>query len=229
MVDPRIRDKSRLAPLHRRRLLNLPFDRSLFEAAGTGAAIDPASTDANLGVPPDWESLDRQRQLWALYGTASGVSPAVCFPNDEERCDLSEYEALAEPDSLQTLMEKDRAERQQAADAMQEHMDQIDANMQRLAQWKAQIADRFERKKQEEQERLAKKQDLVEEVREMFGFNIDRRDPRFIEAMTAKEDKLKMEAKAQKKKKKAERQLKLQEQFTKQHEQAITVGDKTES
>ncbi len=63
-------------------------------------------------TPPTEESsahlkVQTQRQLYAYYGSESGINPGIMWPSKEELADQLEYEKLCEP-SLATLLATSR-------------------------------------------------------------------------------------------------------------------------
>ncbi|XP_043207327.1 growth arrest and DNA damage-inducible proteins-interacting protein 1-like [Amphibalanus amphitrite] len=159
-------------------------------------------------------SLRAQRRIWALYGTKTGISPAVGWPVKKEWEDKMEYESLAYPDTLQEMVQKHEAEKRAKEEAIKERMDAIDAKMENLEKWKREILEKKRKKERELQAAKEKHDRLIEEVKEYLGFKVDSKDPRFKEILEKKELEEKKRAKEAKKKEKQAKALAKLRQMT---------------
>ena len=159
-------------------------------------------------------SLRAQRRIWALYGTRTGISPAVGWPVKEEWEDKMEYESLAYPDTLQEMVRKHQTEKRTKEEAVRARMDAIEAKMENLEKWKKEILDKKHKKERELQAAKDKHDRLIEEVKEYLGFKVDSKDPRFKEILEQKELEEKKRAKEAKKKEKQARALAKLRQMT---------------
>lgn len=176
----RMRNKSRLNTTHRSKLYNKPVDDADYK----------------------WDkTVYYVRKQFGRFGYASGVDPRICFDTPEEADDKREYERVAYQYTIQSAMEANRQAKIQEAAEIKEREDKIAANLGKLDKWIADMNVRLAKKEQMAKEAKEKRELIMEEVRQHFGFKIDFRDPRFQALIEKKE-------KEQKKYKKQERKMK---------------------
>jgi len=160
--------------------------------------------------PPNYiaelfQSQGQRRKLYAKYGRKLGVDPGVMWPSEKELNEKIEFEKDWEP-SLQQRWKKLEEDRAQLAKERREKNELVEKQMAKMPsiinQYRARLAkaDEAERKQQE------KKQQLMEQAREFFGYALDPKDPRFEQMQLEKEEE---EKKLKKKKKREEKQAKL--------------------
>lgn len=139
------------------------------------------------------------KSFYAKYGKDSGIKPGVCWPNREELDFRDKFEKTFYP-SLEKLLKDNELEKQRIANIIKETEDSVAAG---LAKREEQIAAFHEKraiKQAEEEEAKKRSEKLVAEVREYLGFNIERSDPRFQEALAKKEEEERLKSKAKVKK-----------------------------
>lgn len=187
-----MRNKSRLNKTHRNFLFNLPKPDEEYK----------------------WDkTLDFSRKQFARYGSKSGIDPRLCFFTPEEVADKKEYYRVAYPYTIQEIVEKNKQAKIEQQAKIEEREKKIAQNLTRLDKWMGDLNKRIAQKEEEAREAKAKREALLEEIRQEFGFKIDYRDPRFKELMEKKELEAKKAKKAEKKKKREEQLMqKLKEQ-----------------
>lgn len=154
-----------------------------------------------LGEHYQWDkTLMYSRKQYARYGAASGVDPRLCFRTAEERADQEEYLRVAHPLTMNQMLEANRKIRQEKQAKIQAREEKIATNMGKLNKWMDDLNNRIAKKEQEALAAKEKRDRLMEEVRQHFGFKIDMRDPRFKEMIEKKELEEKKAKKAEKKK-----------------------------
>lgn len=149
-------------------------------------------------------TLYHTRKQYALYGSASGIDPRICFPTPAELNDKNEYDSVKYPLTIQQMMENVKREKAEKAKAIRAREDKIQANLAKLDKWKTELEARLAKKEAEALLAKAKREQLLEDVRQEIGFKIDFKDPRFKALMEKKELDAKKAKKAEKKKKREE-------------------------
>ncbi|XP_071526845.1 large ribosomal subunit protein mL64 isoform X1 [Panulirus ornatus] len=144
-------------------------------------------------------SLSSQRKLYGEYGAASGISISKLWPSKEELRLNKEWESIAYPHSIHQMIELERKKKQEEELRLKERQEDLVNKMAKLEGWKKVVRDRIAKKEKEAQDAKAKKERLIEEVRQIFGFRIDPRDDRFKDALLQKEREEKKASKAAKK------------------------------
>lgn len=170
-------------------------------------------------------SLYQMRKQYALYGSASGVDPRVCFYTPAELDDLNEYDRVKYPLTIQQLMETVKREKDEKARAIRDREDKIEANLLKLDKWKADLEARMAKKEAEARLAKSKREQLLEDIRQEIGFKIDFKDPRFKALMEKKE----LEAKKAKKVAKKQKREELLIAKVKEQAQAALTGVQTPS
>lgn len=149
-------------------------------------------------------TLYHTRKQYALYGSASGIDPRICFPTPAEFDDQTEYNRVKYPLTIQQMMENVAHEKAEKAKAIRDRENKIQANLGKLDKWKTELEARIAKKEAEAAVAKAKRDQVLEDVRREIGFKIDFRDPRFKALMEQKELDAKKAKKAEKKKKREE-------------------------
>lgn len=176
----KMRNKSKLRDMHRRFLNNEP--------------INP--------VDYQWDrTVLYARQQYGRYGEASGFDPRLCFETPDEADDKREYERVAYPYTVLGQMEANRQAKAEKAAAIREREDKIEKNLEKMDKWTSDLNARIAKKEKEALEAKEKRERIMEEVRQHFGFKIDFRDPRFQALIEEKEKEQKKAKKAERKKK----------------------------
>ncbi|CAL1588618.1 unnamed protein product [Knipowitschia caucasica] len=154
---------------------------------------DPYIPDKDSERTPEWQKTARHdRKLFGRYGSASGIDPASLWPSPPEldKIIAEENEWFPPLDVMRrniAAREKEATEKQLAKEKL------IAANMAKMPKM---VAD-WRREKREAKVKLkeekARREKLLAEARERFGYAVDPRSPKFLEmvAEIEKEEKKK--------------------------------------
>lgn len=201
----RMRNKSRLNKTHR----NFLFDRP--------KPLEEYKWD---------QTVYFNRKEFGRYGYASGVDPRLCFYTPDEIADKKEFERVAYPFTIQEMAETVKQEKAEKRAAVAAREKKIAQNFTKLDKWMAELNARIAKKEEEARMAKEKREQLLEDIRQEFGFKIDFRDPRFKAMMEKKELEQKKAKKAEKKKKREEQ---LMEKLKEQAEQTAPTTKSTPS
>lgn len=144
--------------------------------------------------------MNRLRANYARFGKESKLNPGICWPTREEVLEKIEYDKIFEP-PLETKLKRVEESRLAEEKRKQEIEEEVDKNMANLDKWIADYHAKNEKKKAEQLALKQKKENLIDEICEYLGYEIDPRDPRFQEAV---EQRNKEQKKARKVKKQQE-------------------------
>lgn len=168
-------------------------------------------------------TLYMMRKQYALYGSASGVDPRLCFYTPVELDDKNEYDRVKYPLTIQEMMKNVKHEKAEKAKAIREREDKIEANLLKLDKWKSDLETRMAKKEIDAKLAKSKREQLLDDIRQEIGFKIDLKDPRFKALMEKRELEAQKAKKAEKKKVREELLIaKVKEQA-----QAALTGDET--
>lgn len=165
-----------------------------------------------IGVMPDivfdYQIKDQyKRRLYAKFGRSSGINPGVvCWPSEEELKKIIEHEEEFEP-TLQEMVRNVEKRKQEEKDAIREREEKVERNLSKLDKWMNDIKAKKEKKLAEIEAQKAKKERLIEEVRQYFGYRLNPNDPKFQEILEKKEKEEKKAAKEAKKKEKFAKEM----------------------
>lgn len=139
--------------------------------------------------PHSWihKSLKYNRNMYGRYGAASGVDPRLLFPTDVERSEKQEYERVAHPKTLKEMIAENKQRKIDEASVIAAREKEIALKVGKLKQWTTDLNAKIAKREAEAKAAVEKKQRLVEEVRQHFGFKIDPKDPRFQEMLEKKQ------------------------------------------
>lgn len=210
----RMRNKSRLNKTHRNFLFDIPKPDEEYK----------------------WDkTLYFSRKQYGKYGSKTGIDPRLCFYTPAEVADRAEYNRVAYPYTIQQMVEMNQQAKAEKQAAIVEREKKIAQNLTKLDKWMDDLKKRVAKKEEEAKLAKAKREALLEDIRQEFGFKIDFRDPRFKALMEKKELEAKKAKKAEKKKKREEQlmeKLKQQAQDTMQKTKSdgkeAEKGEKTE-
>ncbi|KAG7459300.1 hypothetical protein MATL_G00209160 [Megalops atlanticus] len=165
---------------------------------------DPYIPDKESKKTPEWQkTIKYDRKLFGRYGFASGVDPEQLWPSSEELKEMITEEKEWQP-SLEEMLTNIRAKEQERAKKLQSREKLIAANMakmpQMVAEWRRESRD-IKRKQKEEK---ARRERLLAEARERFGYVLDPRSPKFLDMVKEIEKEEKKKRKLLKRQKKAE-------------------------
>lgn len=155
--------------------------------------------------PSDFE-VKQLRKDFVQFGTASGINGGVCWPTKQEMADLHFIDGEFNSTFAQ-MKERLDASRREEAEQRDAREREIEANLDKLAQWRQEMLQKEDKKKQEELERKAVMEERIREVREYIGYNVDPNDPKFIEVMEMKQAERREAAKEAKKLAKKEKMM----------------------
>lgn len=162
------------------------------------------------------------RKQFGRYGYASGVDPRLCFYTPDEVADKREYERVAYPYTIPEMVESVKMEKAEKQAIIIAREKKISQNFTKLDKWMEDLNARIAKKEEEARMAKEKRERLLEEIRQEFGFKIDFRDPRFKALMEKKELEQKKAKKMEKKKKREEQ---LMEKLKEQAEQTKKTDD----
>jgi hypothetical protein len=114
---------------------------------------------------------------------------------------------VAFPYTLEEMIKMNQQEKKEKLEAIQKREDQIAKNLEKLENWKTDLANRVAKKENDARMAKERKDRIVEEVRRHFGFKVDTRDDRFKELLEQKEKEDKKLQKEAKRKAKEEKMM----------------------
>ncbi|KAK6180256.1 hypothetical protein SNE40_012443 [Patella caerulea] len=157
---------------------------------------------------PKFDQLWFKRKMYAKFGQESGVDARIMWPTRSEIRERIEEDTILEP-SLQERLQKAEEEKIQIEKYLNQRQEKIKANMAKMPKWIEEYKARESKKLETQKKQQDKKQILLEQAREYFGYAIDPRDQKFIRMLEEKEE----EEKKLLKKKKKEKRLQLKEMY----------------
>ncbi|KAL7860312.1 hypothetical protein AOLI_G00166610 [Acnodon oligacanthus] len=167
---------------------------------------DPYIPDKSSEKTPEWQKTERYaRKVFARYGGAAGLSPALLWPSPAQLEQIIAEETRWQP-ALQQTLERVAAREKEIAAKRLAREKLIAANMAKMpkmiADWRKEKQDARRKKKEEK----AKKERLLAEARERFGYALDPRSPKFLEMVAEIEKEERKKRKLLKRRKKEEEQ-----------------------
>ncbi|XP_058807129.1 large ribosomal subunit protein mL64 [Phymastichus coffea] len=149
------------------------------------------------------DSVWYRKRMLGRYGIeAAEFHPGICWPTKEAIEESLEFERLAYPKSIQEVWKEIEEKKKIAAEKIRAREEYIDKTVAKFDEWRAALDAKIAKKEAEVQAAKEKKERLMAEIREQFGYNIDPRDERFKEILALKEKEDKKKKKEEKKKKK---------------------------
>ncbi|KAL1430521.1 hypothetical protein MTO96_014958 [Rhipicephalus appendiculatus] len=180
-----------------------------FGATTTSASKVLPGRQAGVHIFPEFEYEYRiafMRKDYAKFGRATGINPGLMWPSKEELQDLVHIEKKFYP-TLQELWDQDRAKHKAETEARRQREEEVEKNMAKLADARIAMLERDAKKKAKAEEERRNREQMILEVREYIGYNVEPSDPKFKEVMAMKEEEKKQAAKEARKKAKQERML----------------------
>ncbi|XP_077414570.1 large ribosomal subunit protein mL64 isoform X1 [Vanacampus margaritifer] len=154
---------------------------------------DPYIPDKSSERTPEWQKTSKyDMKLYGRYGLASGIDPASLWPSHAELDKIIAEENEWHP-PLDVMLKNIAAKQKEEADKRMAKEKLIAENMAKMPKM---IAD-WRREKREAKQKLkeekARREMLLAEARERFGFAVDPRSSKFLEmvAEIEKEEKKK--------------------------------------
>ncbi|XP_041942619.1 growth arrest and DNA damage-inducible proteins-interacting protein 1 [Alosa sapidissima] len=174
-----------------------PFKRNINE---------PYIPDKQNEKTPVWQKTAKyDRKLFGRYGSASGINPATLWPSPKQLDEIIAEEKQWHP-SLEEMLQNVSAKDKELADKRAAREKLIAANMakmpQMVANWRRETREAKEKKKEEK----AKRDRLLAEARERFGYAMDPRSPKFQDMIKDIEKEEKKKRKLLKRRKREEEQ-----------------------
>ncbi|KAI8787282.1 growth arrest and DNA damage-inducible proteins-interacting protein 1 [Biomphalaria glabrata] len=150
--------------------------------------------------PPEmaYKDLIHKRNLYATYGNASGEDARLLWPSRKKLLDQEQEEKEEGKPLLERLAQIEADKKMEEQKRLQRH-EKIEKNMAQMNKWITEYKKKHETVALQAKEREAKKEALLEEAREYFGYKIQYNDPKFQEMLAQKEETEKKEAKKKKK------------------------------
>ncbi|XP_075545555.1 growth arrest and DNA damage-inducible proteins-interacting protein CRIF [Dermacentor variabilis] len=158
---------------------------------------------------PEYEyeyRISYMRKDYAKFGRATGINPGLLWPSKEELQDLVHIENKFYP-TLQDLWEKDRAKQKAEVEARRQREEEVEKNMAKLTDARIAMLEREATRKAKADEERQQREQMILEVREYIGYNVEPSDPKFKEVMAMKEEERKKVQKEARKKAKQEKML----------------------
>ncbi|KAI9562729.1 hypothetical protein GHT06_010183 [Daphnia sinensis] len=181
------RNKSRLKPRH-------------YKMLHEQMHVDPQNPEFSYE-----ETVKFRRKLIARHGLATGINLGIAWPTREELQEKIEYEKVAHPFTLQQMVEQKKKLREEEMKRIETRQKDIEFKMGKLASWMKELKDRQEKKEAIARAAQEKKDILIEEVRQHFGYVVSMKDPKFQEMLEQKEKEAKKAEKEMKKKVRSEK------------------------
>lgn len=150
--------------------------------------------------------ISYMRKDYAKFGSATGINPGILWPSKEELQDLVHIEKKFYP-TLQELWDKDRAKQKAETEERRQREEEIEKNMAKLADARIAMLQRDANSKAKAEEERRHREQMILEVREYIGYNVEPSDPKFKEVMAMKEEERKKAQKEARKKAKQEKML----------------------
>ncbi|KAK6468993.1 growth arrest and DNA damage-inducible proteins-interacting protein 1-like [Huso huso] len=160
--------------------------------------------DWNSERTPEWQKTDKfERKLYGRLGSASGVDPTRLWPSPEQLSEMVAeergwYPSLQEMQKNIAVKERELAKKRQAREKL------IAANMAKMPMMVAEWRREARELKQKQREEKVRRERLLAEARERFGYALDPRSPKFQEMVKEIEKEEKKKRKLLKRRKKEE-------------------------
>ncbi|XP_006631572.1 large ribosomal subunit protein mL64 [Lepisosteus oculatus] len=165
---------------------------------------DPYIPDRDSEKTPEWQKSEKyDRKLFARYGSASGVDAAKLWPSPEKLKEIIAEEQEWNP-SLQEMLNNIASREKERARILQAREKLIAANMAKMPQMVADWRRDVRTLKQKQREDKARRDRLLAEARERFGYALDPRSPKFQEMVKEIEKEEKKKKKLLKRRRKEE-------------------------
>lgn len=160
---------------------------------------------------------DFVRQYFATYGKASGLKPGVCWPSKQELEFRIKWEQTFYP-SFKEMVDRKKAEQEKKTKELAKYRTDILNNLKKLPAAKKEFYAKLNEKKQQELDEKAKREKVIQDVREYLGYDVAPGDTRFQEALAKKEQE---DLAVKKASKKQERQAKIMAELAAMAEEQI--------
>ncbi|XP_067829163.1 large ribosomal subunit protein mL64 [Heptranchias perlo] len=170
--------------------------------------------DRESAETPEWQRGPRaERKLYGRYGAASGIPAASLWPSPEQLQEMVRHQSEWEP-SLQQMRSSLQAQELELQKKQQARQKLIAANMAKMPRMVADWRREKRELKMKQREEKARRELLLSEARERFGYSIDPRNAKFQE----------MVKELEKEEKKKRKLMKRRQKETVRSEAAAAVG-----
>ncbi|XP_067278608.1 large ribosomal subunit protein mL64 [Pseudorasbora parva] len=167
---------------------------------------NPYIPDKESEKTPDWQKTEKyERRLFGRYGRASGVDPAKLWPSHARLEELMAEEREWHP-PIEVMLENIAAKEKEKAQKRMEREKTIAANMAKMPKMVADWKKQKKEIKQKQREEKIKRDKLLAEARERFGYALDPRSIKFKEMVAEIEKEEKKKRKLLKRRKREEEQ-----------------------
>ncbi|XP_073704895.1 large ribosomal subunit protein mL64 [Garra rufa] len=165
---------------------------------------NPYIPDKESEKTPEWQKTEKyERRLFGRYGSAAGVDPTKLWPSHARLEELMAEEKEWHP-PLEVKLENIAAREREKAQKRMEREKIIAANMAKMpkmiADWKKQKREANQKQREEK----IRRDKLLAEARERFGFSLDPRSTKFKEMVAEIEKEEKKKRKLLKRRKREE-------------------------
>lgn len=160
-------------------------------------------------IPPvnkEHFKIQHLRSMFGKYGEKTGLNPGIAWPTREELLEIIEHDKLFRR-PLREMLDEVNAEEQERLQRQLEYEAEVEKNMEKLETYKKEYYAKIAKKQKEEQDRKLKQQQLIEEISELLGYDVDPKDPKFQEAVEMKKREEKKVKKAKKQQESYEKML----------------------
>ncbi|KAJ3601684.1 hypothetical protein NHX12_032651 [Muraenolepis orangiensis] len=177
-----------------------------FTPPALGLQLGPYLPDKDSDRTPRWQRTDHfDRKLYGRYGDASGIEPATLWPNRDRIREMIRDEEQWEP-PLEARLRNIRIRETEKEERRLSREKLVAANMAKMpkmvADWRQEQRD-TKRKMAEEK---ARRDQLLAEARERFGYAVDPRSTKFQEMVAEVEKEQKKKKKLLKKRQREEQE-----------------------
>ncbi|XP_065134147.2 large ribosomal subunit protein mL64 [Paramisgurnus dabryanus] len=162
---------------------------------------NPYIPDKSSEKTPDWQKTDKyDRKLFGRYGLSSGVNPAKLWPSHAKLEEMIAEEREWHP-PLEVMLENIAAREKEKTEKRMQREKLIATNMAKMPKMVADWKKQKQEAKQKQREEKVKKERLLAEARERFGYALDPRSSKFKEMVDEIEKEEKKKRKLLKRKK----------------------------
>ncbi|CDQ82001.1 growth arrest and DNA damage-inducible proteins-interacting protein 1-like [Oncorhynchus mykiss] len=153
---------------------------------------------------PEWQKTAKyDRKLFGRYGSSSGIDPAKLWPSHAQLEEMIAEEREWNP-PLQVMLKNVEAKTQEANAKRLAREKLVAANMAKMPKMVADWRKEKREAKQKLKDEKARRERLLAEARERFGYAMDPRSPKFLEMVSEIEKEEKKKRKLMKRRLKEE-------------------------
>ncbi|XP_071031747.1 large ribosomal subunit protein mL64-like [Oncorhynchus clarkii lewisi] len=165
---------------------------------------DPYIPDRESEKTPEWQKTAKyDRKLFGRYGSSSGIDPAKLWPSHAQLEEIIAEEREWNP-PLQVMLKNVEAKTKEANAKRLAKEKLVAANMAKMPKMVADWRKEKREAKQKLKDEKARRERLLAEARERFGYAMDPRSPKFLEMVSEIEKEEKKKRKLMKRRLKEE-------------------------